>query len=101
MVGVPVNLADIQKSITIIKEGGLPYEFRTTIVPGWHEPSDIIGMGEMITGAEKWYLQFFKSDTDLVDQELKQKPAFTHKEMEAMAEQGKQYAIICQIRGNQ
>jgi len=99
VVGVPVNLENIQKSIKIIKESGLPYEFRTTLVPGLHELKDIEEMGKLIEGASKWYLQFFKSDTDLVDRNLEAKEKFTNKEMEAMAEVGKKYAKICETRG--
>jgi len=94
-----VNLDNIQESIKIIKESGLPYEFRTTLVPGLHTLEDIAKMGEMIQGADKWYLQFFKSDTPLVDRDLEAKERFTHAEMTAMAEEGKKYVGLCEVRG--
>lgn len=99
VVSVPVNLDNIQESIKILKESGVPYEFRSTLVPGLHTLEDIAKMGEMIQGADKWYLQFFKSDTPLVDRELEAKEKFTHAEMTAMAEEGKKYVGLCEVRG--
>ena len=109
--GVKVNLNNIKKSIKIIMEAGIPYEFRTTVVPGLLNKKDIAKIGELIKGAEKppsahnmsfgeakWYLQFFKSDIDLVDAGLKGKKAFGKKEMEEMAEIGKKYVKRCEIR---
>lgn len=99
---VPVNLDNIQKSIEIIKSSGLPYEFRTTLVPGFHALEDIAAMGQLISQngkASKWYLQFFKSDTDLVNRDMETKPRFTHSEMNVMCEVGKRYAVVCEVRG--
>lgn len=84
VVGAPANLEKIKKSIKIIMNSGLPYEFRTTLVPGLHEKKDIAKMGEMIRGADKWFLQFFKSDTELVSHDFEGWPRFTEKEMEEM-----------------
>lgn len=99
VVCVPTSMANVKKSIEIIKHSGLPYEFRTTLVPGLHEVADIAKMGEMISTADKWYLQFFKSDTPLINDQLEQKDRFTTAEMEAMALEGKKYAKVCEVRG--
>ena len=55
-------------------------------------------MGKIIAGASKWYLQKFKSDTELVDRDLESHPPFTDKEMQEMAEVGKKYVKICEVR---
>lgn len=110
VVDCAVNTDLIEKSIEIIKKSGLPYEFRTTLVPGMHTSEDIDEMGELIRGVAnpadagsfgvaKWYLQFFKSDTPLVNREMETKDKFTTKEMEEMAERGKKYVGICEVRG--
>ncbi|MBI4812227.1 anaerobic ribonucleoside-triphosphate reductase activating protein [Candidatus Falkowbacteria bacterium] len=98
VVGAAVDFTKIKQSIKIIMSSGLPYEFRTTVVPGLHSRADIVKMGELIKGAKKWYLQFFKSDIDLVDEKLKGKKAFSKKEMEEMAEVGRRYVKKCEIR---
>jgi pyruvate formate lyase activating enzyme len=98
VVGISVNCQEIQKSVKMIIESGLPHEFRTTVVPGLHDLSDFSKMGEIITGADAWYLQKFKSDTELVDRTLESHAPFTDKEMQAMADVGKKYVKICEVR---
>lgn len=98
VVGIAVNCQEIEKSVKIIIESGLPYEFRTTVVPGLHELSDFSRMGETISGAMAWYLQKFKSDTELVDRDLEKHAPFTDKEMEQIADIGKKYVKICEVR---
>lgn len=96
--GVKVDFKKIKKSVIIIKDSGLPHEFRTTVVPGLIEKSDIDKMGAVIEGAKAWYLQKFKSDIDLVNKDFKGKESFTDKEMEEMAEIGREYVDVCEVR---
>lgn len=93
-----VKLSNIKKSIKIIKESGLPYEFRTTIVPGLHIADDVKKIGAIIKGAEKWYLQTIKSDTDLVNPKLKNIKPYTKKEMEELRKIGAGYVKECGVR---
>jgi len=99
VVGAPVDCNNLQKSVKIIMASGLPYEFRTTVVPGLLLPDDFAVMGESIKGADKWYLQRFKSDTDLVDAEYQAQAAYTLKEMAGFAAIGKKYTDLCEVRG--
>ena len=96
--GVKINCQNLEKSVKIIIESGLPHEFRTTVVPGLLELSDFDKMGAAISGADAWYLQKFKSDTELVDRDLEKHAPFSDKEMEEMASVGKKYVKICEVR---
>ncbi len=103
--GVKVNFKNIEKSVKIIKESKLPYEFRTTVVPGLIDKQDIEEMGKIIGDQSslkfrriKWYLQKFKSDIDLVNKDYQGKDSFTDKDMEEMAEIGRQYVGVCEVR---
>jgi pyruvate formate lyase activating enzyme len=98
VVGVKVSCQNLEKSVKIIINSGLPHEFRTTVVPGLHELSDFEVMGQNIKGAAAWYLQKFKSDTPLVDRDWESRKPFSRKEMEQMAEIGRHYVKICQVR---
>ena len=98
-VNVKLDWENIKKSVKIIIESGLPYEFRTTVVPGLLEKEDFEEMGQMIKGAKKWYLQIFKSDTDLVNQAYYQKKAYTRKEMAEFVVIGRKYVELCELRG--
>lgn len=98
-VGVPINYKNLKKSVKIIMASGLPYEFRTTVVPGLLVKEDIASMGEAIKGAAKWYLQLFKSDTDLVDEVYQAQKAYTNEEMAELAALARQYVKLCEVRG--
>jgi len=77
---------------------GLPYEFRTTVVPGLLDKDDIAEMGKIIKGARLWYLQKFKSNLDLVGEELKGKVPYNARQMQEMAEIGRKFVKKCEVR---
>ncbi len=88
----------VKKSVKIIIRSGLPYEFRTTVVPGLLNKDDILEMGKIIKGADAWYLQGFKSGADLVNQDFKGKVPYNSRQMQEMADMGKKYVKKCEIR---
>ena len=96
--GVNLDFNKIQKSVKIIMESGIPYEFRTTVVPGLLDVGDISKMGEIIRGADKWFLQKFKSEGELVDKKFIGQRAFTDKEMAQMEKISAQYAKQTGVR---
>ena len=98
-VNVKLDWENVKKSVKIIMESGLPYEFRTTVVPGLLEKEDFKEMGQLIKGAKKWYLQIFKSDTGLVNQDYYQKKAYTRQEMAEFVTIGLLYVDLCELRG--
>ncbi|MFZ5559652.1 MAG: anaerobic ribonucleoside-triphosphate reductase activating protein [Patescibacteria group bacterium] len=59
--GVKVDLEKIKKSAEIIKNSGIDYEFRTTIVPGLVGKEDVERMGEWLKGAKNFALQQFQN----------------------------------------
>lgn len=92
------NIRSIRKSIKLIMESGLLYEFRTTVVPGLIEKKDIKNIAKEIQGAQKWYLQAFKSNVDLVNGSFKNVAAYTNDEMEEMRKIGKEFVDFCGTR---
>ena len=57
--GIKIDLDNIKKSIEIIKNSGIDYEFRTTVVPGIHTKEDILQIAREISPAKRYYLQNF------------------------------------------
>ena len=55
----------IRESIDILLNSGREFEFRTTVVKEFHEAADFHAMGNLIKGAEHYYLQSF-TDRDTV-----------------------------------
>jgi len=98
-VGTKVNCHLLQKSVKMLINGDIPYEFRTTLLPDLHQEEDIKLMGEAICGANAWYLQKFKATEDLLNPEFSDKKSFSDKEMRKLAQIGSKYVKKCQARG--
>lgn len=55
-------LENIEKSINILKEGKVDYEFRTTVVPRLIDKTDILQIVRWISPAGKYFLQDFRPE---------------------------------------
>ena len=60
-VGLKANIENVKKSVAMIMNSGLPYEFRTTVVPGIHTEKDFDAVADWIDGADAYYLQEYRS----------------------------------------
>jgi len=63
----------IRKSIKLIMDSGIDYEFRTTVCHPLHEVKDFEEIGQMIKGAKRYYLQNFVKSKH-VNEAAKYKP---------------------------
>jgi len=60
-INAKIDLENIEKSVELIKNSGIDYEFRTTVVPGMVEKEDIEKISEWLQGAKKITLQQFQN----------------------------------------
>lgn len=60
------DLAPVKKSVELLKEGKVDYEFRTTVVKPYFDEKSFVGIGEWIKGAKRYYLQNFKDSGELI-----------------------------------
>ena len=59
-----ININNIYKSISIIMNSNIDYEFRTTVLKYVHDNESFYNIGKMIKGASKYYIQpFINRDT--------------------------------------
>lgn len=77
------SLENIQKSIKIIMNGDVDYEFRTTYVKGIHNVDDTKLIGEMIKGSKRYFIQNFRSGKT-IDNSLSFNNSFTEKELSSI-----------------
>lgn len=70
--GNKVDISRIQLSIDLIKNSGIPYEFRTTAVPGLHTEKDFSEIADWLSGADAYYLQEYR-EIKILDPRLKEK----------------------------
>ena len=66
-----VVVSNIIKSIELIKNCHIPYEFRTTLVHEFHTTTSIREMGEILKGARKLYLQRYRLSKGVINKSLR------------------------------
>ncbi len=60
------NIEAIEKSVAYLKEGHVPYEFRTTVVKHYHSRENFEEIGKWLVGTERYFLQNFVDSGDLI-----------------------------------
>ncbi len=94
VINSPVNIDNIQKSITLIMKSNLDYEFRTTVLKSMLNIEDFKAIGNLISGAKKYYLQKFVPSKTL-DKTLLKESSYTDEEFkEIIAILQKQIQIV-------
>jgi pyruvate formate lyase activating enzyme len=53
------TIEKIQRSVALLLGGAVDYEFRTTVIRGFHDPRDIVAMAGQIRGAKRYVVQEF------------------------------------------
>ena len=70
-VGIPnFDLTPVEESIKLLKESGVDYEFRTTVVKEFHQNDDFSAIGAWLKGAPKYFLQNFVDSGNLIGADL-------------------------------
>jgi pyruvate formate lyase activating enzyme len=92
-----VNIEDIQKSIDLIRNSGIEYEFRTTFVPGLIERADMEKMGKWLEGIEQYEIHKFVPKTTL-DKAFELRIPYTSEELEAIADIARKFFKKVEIR---
>ncbi len=63
-----VHIENIKRSVELIKNSGIDYEFRTTIIKGFHDVNKILSLCKSFS--EKYYIQNFKLSENVQNQLL-------------------------------
>ena len=71
----------IKRSVSLIMNSGLEYEFRTTIIKEFHDEESIKGAARLIAGAKKYFLQMYIDREGCLEHGFH---AFDKKEAEAL-----------------
>lgn len=76
--GCKVNIDNIKRSINIIENSNLEYEFRTTIVKELHNKENIKNIVKMLNKKSKYYIQNFVNSDGVLNKNLS---GFTKEEL--------------------
>ena len=79
--GVAVNLDAVRKSVGLIKNSGIEYEFRTTVVPSLHSREHIVKIAQELEGSSLWRLQDF-NPANTLDKSLRNVKPYPPDEMD-------------------
>lgn len=91
-----IKTTNILKSIDILKNSDIDYEFRTTIVKEHHTIDDIRAIMEIIGKDNKYYIQNFVNSENVIDKSLH---GFTELELKCMLKElNKDYPNV-KVRG--
>ena len=96
--GTKIDPELLKRSIKIIMESGIDYEFRTTCSPILIKPEDIDEIGKAIKGAKNYNIQQFRPKTCL-DDRLEAVDPYKESVILEMAETAKKYAKNVRVRG--
>lgn len=105
-----MDLSRIEESIGILKSGGIPYEFRTTVVKGIHTVKEFEEIGRWIAGCPAYYLQNYEENENCLYRMVQTGEdagkenaapfgAFSREELEQMAELTRKYVGKVTLRG--
>lgn len=94
--GRDVDMDAVRRSVAILMENKVKYEFRTTVVGGYHTHDDFREIGEWLRGAEAYFLQNFVDSGALLDPETR---GADESEMKEYLEIMKQFVPAAELRG--
>lgn len=92
-----IDLENIKKSIKIIMDSKIQYEFRTTIVKSQLSVNDILEIGKLIKGAQIYFLQKFVA-SKANDERFLKKKTYSDEEFEKIKKDMLKYVQRCEIR---
>lgn len=91
-----LNVNNIEKSINMLKNGKVDYEFRTTLVAGLHTKKSITQMATELKGAKRLFLQHFVDNGGCLTSGLEE---ISKQEAEEFEQNLNSFGIETKLRG--
>ena len=91
-----LDIVSVKKSVAYLKEGHVPYEFRTTVVKHYHSKESFEEIGKWLAGTEKYFLQNFVDSGDLIGKNTR---GCSEEEMKEFLMTVKKYIPSAKLRG--
>ncbi len=93
-----LDLRRLDRSIGLVRESGVLYEFRTTVVPGLLDVEDVEGIARWIQGARRYVLQQFRP-VNTLDPALEAVSPYRMERLEEMARRARPWVEAVEVRG--
>lgn len=95
---IQADTGKILKSIELVMNSGIDYEFRTTVMKKQLTYDDFDKIGQMIKGAKKYFLQKFEAKTTIWDETLKNEITYSDSEFAEIIKILEKYSIPAKLR---
>ena len=89
-------IENVEASASILMQGLVDFEFRTTLTRELHSAEDMEAIGRWIGGSEKYFLQTYRDEGDLIEGSF---TAYSREETEELLEIVRKYLPNAEIRG--
>jgi len=96
---VKVNKTAIKKSVELIKNSQVAYEFRTTVVPGYFDKTELMKICTWLEGSKKYVLQQFRNNTAMIDMTLAKTRPYPEEKLIEFKDIASKYFSVCEVRG--
>ena len=90
------DIKKIRRSIELIKNSGIDFEFRTTVVKQFHTEEDLMKCAENVGKDSRYFLQQFKDSGELIYSSL---GGYCDSELKDMCQRIKEQGYNVQVRG--
>ncbi|MBQ7152851.1 MAG: anaerobic ribonucleoside-triphosphate reductase activating protein [Clostridia bacterium] len=91
-----MDISPVLETVEYLLSDVVPYEFRTTLVAGFHTPERVAQIASLIKGAKHYYLQNFKDSGRLICPGLSALPL---EELQACLAAARKYVPGTELRG--
>ncbi len=88
----------IGRSFQLLRDSGISYEFRTTVVPGLIDKEKLLAMAKDLKKGDSWFLQQFKP-VNCLDPDYNNLDPYKLEDLEDMENAVKNYIPAVQLRG--
>jgi anaerobic ribonucleoside-triphosphate reductase activating protein len=90
------RMEKIRKSMEILMNGSVEFEFRTTVVREFHSKEDLVKLAEMIRGCPHYYLQQYNEGPNVIQPGWS---AYSGQEMDELLRAVREYVPMAELRG--
>lgn len=97
VINVDIDVDRIARSIGLIMNSGVDYEFRTTVVKSQLDITDIVSMARLIQGTRRYILQRFVSG-EVLDPAFRDRQTCSDEEFEQMRHAVQPFVAHCSVR---
>lgn len=91
-----MDFSKIEKSVDFLRNGGIDYEFRTTVTKEFHQRADFEKIGAWLSGAKAYYLQGYQDSPQVISRTFH---AYTLEELAEFQLLLKNHISTVEIRG--